>query len=364
MKIQAMVTREPNTFHLETVELDEPKGSEVRVKLVACGVCHTDAAAAAQIIPVPFPAVMGHEGVGIVEAVGPNATELKVGDHVIMSFPSCGCCDPCKRNRPYACKVSYPLFFGGKYMDGTMRMHKDGEGIATFFGQSGFATHSIVDERNAIKVDPSIDLAPLCSLGCGIQTGAGSVLNKLKPEPGSSLVVIGCGAVGMAAIMAAKIAGCSIIIGVDVVPERLALAKELGATHVVNGREVNTVEEVRKITDGGANYSVECSGVPALGLQAIDCLGLEGQAVFVSVTGDKTITITPEAQIMTPCRTISGLVEGGSNPKTFIPKLVQFYAEGKLPVDKLTKYYKFTEIEQAFADSHSGEVIKPVLIFD
>ncbi len=363
MEIKAMVTHTENQLSLETVELDDPQGSEVRVKLVACGVCHTDSAALAHFIPVQFPAIMGHEGVGIVESVGPAVEDLKVGDHVIMTFPSCGCCKPCLKGHPYACEISHVLMFDGTYKDGTKRLHQNGEDISSFFGQAGFATYAIVDERNAVKVDPEVDLAPLCSLGCGVQTGAGTVLNRMKPEPGSAIAVFGCGAVGMAAIMAAKIAGCSKIIGVDVVPSRLELAKELGATDVVNGKQCNAVEAIKALTDGGANYSIECSGVPALGVQAIDCLGLEGLSVIVSVTGDLEMTIKPEPMIMTPCRTFAGLVEGGSNPKVFIPKLVQFCKEGKLPVEKMCKYYKFEEIEQAFADSHSGEVIKPVLLF-
>lgn len=364
MEIKAMVTHETNQLSLETVELDDPKATEVRVKMTACGVCHTDAAALAQFIPVKLPAIMGHEGVGIVDKIGDAVEDLKVGDHVIMTFPSCGLCPSCRRGHPYACKIMNPLMFDGTYKDGTKRLHQNGEDISSFFGQAAFATYSVVDSRNAIKVDPDVELAPLCSLGCGVQTGAGTVLNRIRPEPGTSIAVFGCGAVGMSAIMAAKIAGCSTIIGVDAVPSRLELAKELGATNVINGKDADAVAEIRKITDGGANYSVECSGVIALANQAIDCLGVEGTAVIVSVTGELEMKIKPEPMIMNPSRTFAGIVEGGSNPQIFIPKLVQYYKEGRLPIDKMTKYYKFEDIQKAFDDSHSGAVIKPILTFD
>jgi aryl-alcohol dehydrogenase len=363
MKIQAAVTREKGKFEMNTIELAAPKTGEVLVKLVASGVCHTDTAVLNQFLPVTFPMVLGHEGVGVVEAVGPGVAELKVGDHVILSFPSCGVCDKCHEGHPYVCDDSFQLFFGGVYKDGTKRLSDDGGEIAALFGQGSFANYAVVDERSAVRVDKDVDLKPLCSLGCGVQTGAGAVLNRMKPTPGSSIVVFGCGAVGMSGIMAAKIAGCSTIIAVDVVESRLNLAKELGATHVINGKQCNTPEEVKRITGKGANYALEASGVPALAIQMLDSVAREGLAVIVSVTGDAQVPICLEGQLMSPSVTLAGVVEGGANPKTFIPLLVKFFKEGKLPVDKMCRYYQFDEIEQAFHDSHTGEVIKPILCF-
>ena len=364
MKVTAAVTREKGKLAIETVELDPPKASEVLVRIVASGVCHTDSAGMNQLIPVALPAIFGHEGVGVVEEVGIGVEGLKKGDRVILTFPSCGTCRPCIEGKPYACEIMNNLFFDGTYKDGTKRFHKDGEYISSFFGQGAFADHVVVDARNAVKVDIDEEqLAYLCSLGCGVQTGAGSVLNRCKPEPGSSLVVFGCGGVGMAAIMAAKIAGCSTIIGVDVVPSRLQLAMEVGATHVVNGKECDAVEEIRKITGGGADFSIECSGIPALTLQALSCLRRCGTCVVASVTGDAEVPIALEPLLMNKSVTLAGLPEGGSNPQVFIPQLVQFYKEGKLPVDKLVKFYDFKDIEQAFHDSHAGVTIKPILRF-
>ncbi len=363
MKIKAALTHKPGELVIEEAELAAPKSNEVLVKMVACGVCHTDTAGMNQFIPVTLPVVLGHEGVGIVEEAGSDVTSLAPGDHVIISFPSCGSCGPCEHGHPFACDIRNDLMFNGSYKDGTKRISQNGEDVSSFFGQGSFATYTVVDARNAVKIDPEVDLKALCSLGCGINTGAGAVLNRLKPEEGSSLVVFGCGAVGMAAVMAGKIAGCSTIIAVDVVDSRLEMAKELGATHTINGKTENTVERVREITGGGANYSAECSGVPALTIQALECLTTMGTACISSVTGDTAIELKVEPLLMNPSRTLCGLTEGGSNPQEFLPKLVQYYKEGKLPVDKLNHYYKFDDIHQAFEDSHSGKVIKPILVF-
>lgn len=364
MQITAAVTHEQGKLTIENVELAEPKASEIRVKIVAAGVCHTDSAGINQVIPVTLPAIFGHEGVGIVEEVGVGVDTLKPGDKVILSYPSCGCCPSCTEGATYACEDMNRLFFDGSYKDGTKRLSKDGQDISSFFGQGSFATHVVVDARNAVKVDVELDdLKKLCSLGCGVQTGAGAVLNALVPEPESSLVVFGCGGVGMAAIMAAKIRGCSKIIAVDVVPSRLELALELGATHTVNGKEVDTVAAIKEITGGGANYSVECSGIPMLIKQALQCLRRLGKCCLVSVTGDAEVPIALEPLIMNPSVSLIGATEGCSAPQVFIPKLVQFFKEGRLPVDKLVKFYPFENIEEAFEDSHKGVTIKPILTF-
>lgn len=365
MKIAASVTHKPGQLSIEEVELAAPKASEVLVRTIACGVCHTDAAALHLFIPVTLPIVLGHEGVGIVEEVGSEVTTLKKGDRVIMSFPSCGHCGYCHEDHPYACDNLNTLFFDGTYNDGTKRISQNGTEVSSFFGQGSFADHVIVDARNAVKADVATDddLAALCSLGCGVQTGAGAVLNRIKPKKGSSMVVFGCGGVGMSAIMAAAIAGCNTIIGVDIVPSRLALAKELGATHVINSNETDPVAEIKRITNGGAHSSVESSGIANVTLQALGCLRREGIAVVLSVTGPETISLPLEALIMNPSVTLAGLSEGASNPQTFIPELVQYYKEGRLPVDKLVKFYDFKEIEKAFEDSHNGVTIKPILRF-
>lgn len=367
MKIKAAVCREKGALAIEEVELAAPKMGEILVKMVASGVCHTDSSARDLFIPATLPMVLGHEGVGIVESVGEGVSEFAPGDKVIISFPYCGECEACRIGHPYACEDSFHLFFHGRYKDGTTRVTgADGTEIGSLFGQGSFGTYAVCDASSAVKVDVEIeDLKALCSLGCGVQTGAGAVLNRMAPRPGTTFVVFGCGAVGIAAIMAAKIAGCSTIIGVDIVPSRLDLALECGATDVINGRECADVPaEIKRLCGGkGAHFALEASGVPALGLQMLDSMRREGLAVIVSVMGDKTMPVLIENQIMSPSVTLAGIVEGGSNPKVFIPELVKYYKEGRLPVGKMAKYYKFEDIEEAFEASHNGSVIKPVLVF-
>ena len=364
-KVFASVTHKPGQLSIEEVELSAPKASEALVKIVACGVCHTDSAALHSFIPVTLPIVLGHEGVGIVEEVGSDVTALAKGDRVILSFPSCGKCDYCHEGHPYACDNLNTLFFDGAYSDGTKRFSQNGTEISSFFGQGSFSDHVIVDVRNAVKVsiDSDEDLANLCSLGCGAQTGAGAVLRCLKPKKGSSIVIFGCGGVGLNAVMAAAIAGCSTVIGVDIVDSRLELAKELGATHIINSRQTGAVAEIKRITEGGTHYSVEASGMASVTLQALACLRRKGTAVLLSVTGPEEISLPLEALIMNPSVTLTGLCEGASDPQTFIPELVRYYKEGRLPVDKLNKFYDFKDIEKAFKDSHDGITIKPILRF-
>lgn len=367
MKITAAVTHKAGDLSIEEVELAPPKASEVLVKILAAGVCHTDAAGIAGYIPwITFPQVFGHEGVGIVEEVGAAVDTLKPGDRVALTFPSCGYCGYCLAGQPYACDYLNDLFFSGRYKDGTFRLSQNGTEIGSFFAQGSFADHVVIDARNAVKVEGVTDdqLKYLCSMGCGVQTGAGSVLNRIKPEPATSLVVFGTGGVGMSAVMAAVIAGCTKIIAVDIVQSRLDMAKEFGATDVINAKEVDdVVGRIKEITNGGANYSVESSGVPDLSLTALQCLRRLGTAVVVSVTGPAEISIPIEMTIMNPSVNFAGLTEGGSNPQVFIPQLTEYYKAGKLPIDKLVKFYDFKDIGKAFEDSHTGVTIKPILTF-
>jgi len=366
MHITAAITHAKGQLAIEEAEVAEPKATEVLVRMVAAGVCHTDAAGIEQFIPVTLPAIFGHEGVGVVEEAGGAVDDLKPGDMVIMTYPSCGYCDYCRDAHPFACDSFNFLAFSGTFKDGTKRFSQAGVEISSFFGQGSFATHAIVDARNAVKVEGVTEdqLAYMCSLGCGVQTGAGMVLNVFKPRPATSIAVFGCGGVGMAAIMAAKVAGCSQILAVDVNPDRLALALELGATATVNAAEVtDTVEAVKDLSGGGVHYAAEASGVPQLTLTAVQSLRRLGHACVVSVTGPGTIELPIEPALMNPSCSLTGITEGGANPKVFIPQLAEYYKAGLLPIDRLVRVYDFADIRQAFDDSHSGVTIKPVLKF-
>lgn len=364
MKIKAAVTWGVGApFTMEEVELAAPKDDEILVKIAACGVCHTDEAAQTQAIPVPLPAVLGHEGSGIVEAVGRNVKEFKPGDAVAMSFGFCGTCDNCRSAHQHACENFNAINFGGVMPDGTTRLSKDGKPIASFFGQSSFATYAIVNAASAVKLPEGVDPKLAAPLGCGIQTGAGAVLNRLRPAFGSSIAVFGCGTVGMSAIMAARIAGCEKIIAVGGNANSLKLAMELGATHTVNRKETNDiVGDIKAITGGGVHYAIDTSGVADFVKKALASCRFMGTAVVLGATGDVTFNIQQE--LMGEAKSLIGIVEGDAIPKLFIPKLMEYYRDGRFPFDKLIKFYPFAEINTAFKESHEGKCIKAVLVME
>lgn len=364
MKMQAIVSRADKYFNLEPVELTAPNANEVLVRVVASGVCHTDSTVLDGLMATPYPVVLGHEGAGIVEQIGSAVTTVKPGDHVVMGFASCGHCELCLSGKNGACDHFDQLNFAGKNRYGLSVMSTEkGEAISQFFGQSSFAHYSTVHEMNLVKVSKDIDLRYLGPLGCGIMTGSASVINVMQPPVGSSLVVFGSGAVGLSALMAANLVGCSKIIAVDIHDERLALAKTLGATHVVNSSKEEVVQAIKTITQGGANFSFETTGVDQVQLQAINCLKNYGKMMTVAV-GKKDIALNLTRDIVVRSITLRGIIEGDAVPQLFIPKMIDSWTQGKFPFDKLVQFYQPEAIEQAFADSKSGKVIKPVIIFD
>jgi aryl-alcohol dehydrogenase len=362
--MKAAVVRAPGKpLSIERVTLGAPRRDEVLVRVVACGVCHTDLVVRDQEFSSPLPAILGHEGAGIVEAVGEEVTSVAPGDHVLMSYMYCGECYLCDSGHPAHCQHVGPINFGGGRLDGsTSTTDASGEVLHDhFFGQSSFAEYSIASVNNVVKVPKDLPLELLAPLGCGLQTGAGAVLNALKVRPGSAFVAFGCGAVGLAAVMAARIAGATTIIGVDINPQRLELARELGATHVVNGAESDPVAKIMEITGKGADFSLECSGRPQVLRQAIDCLGFFGTCGIVGATREGTEVPFNVNSVMIPAKRIMGIVQGDVISKTFIPTLIEFYRQGRFPFDRLLKNYDFDDINQAISDSESGKVIKPVL---
>jgi aryl-alcohol dehydrogenase len=261
--VAAVVHEQDAPFSLEEVEIDEPRGSEVLVRMVAAGLCHTDLSARSGVVPFPLPGVMGHEGAGVVEAIGAGVRRVAPGDQVLASFSSCGVCPECGAGRPFYCRDFLPLnLFAGTRADGTHTLHLGGTPISGhFFGQSSFARHALVDERCLVRMSPEAPLRTLAPLGCGIQTGAGAVLNALRPEPGCTLVVFGTGAVGAAAIMAAALSGAARIVAVDLLPERLELARDLGATHTVDAGAGDAVDALMEMSSGrGVDYTIEATG--------------------------------------------------------------------------------------------------------
>jgi len=362
MEITAAVVREAGgEFRMENLTLDGPKENEALVKIAACGVCHTDDVARNQIIPVPLPAVFGHEGCGVIEALGPGMGDFHPGDRVLFSFGYCGVCENCRSGHPYACLENRRLNFSGEHFDGTKRLHKGEEPVSAFFGQGAFATYAVVHRNNLIPAPKDLPLELLAPLGCGIQTGAGAVLNYLKPEAGSGILITGCGAVGLSAVMAAVIAGCRPIIACDLNPDRLRLAEELGATYVLRGDlEADLPGAVKALTGGyGVHAAVDCTGSGKCVRTSLNCVRSRGICAVVGATQELTIHV--ENELMGAAKTLGGVVEGCCVPQLFIPRLLDFYREGRFPFDRLIEYYPFGDINRAFADTKAGKTVKAVL---
>jgi aryl-alcohol dehydrogenase len=352
-------------FSIEEVELDAPRSDEVLVRMVATGLCHTDLSVQSGIIPFPLPGVVGHEGAGIVEAVGAAVTRVGVGDHVLASFTSCGVCANCIGGHPAYCVDFLPLnLLGGRRADGSHTLSQNGMPLnAHFFGQSSLAHHALIDERSLVKVDADAPLDLLAPLGCGIQTGAGAVLNVLKPEPGATVAVFGAGAVGMAAVMATRLSGAARIIAVDLVDSRLELAQELGATDAVNAGGGGAIDGIMQLTGGrGVSYSLECSGSTHALADAIAVLAPLGTCAVIGAPQAGS-TVPVDVNFMLNGRRIAGVTEGDSNPEGFIPALVALWEEGRFPIDRMMKKYPFEDLDKAADDAHSGAVIKAVLTF-
>ena len=365
MRITAAVARSPHQpLSVETLELASPRGNEILVRLVAVGVCHTDIAMRDQVYPVPQPIVLGHEGAGIVEEVGAEITKVKPGDHVLMSYNSCGACPSCLANATSYCHDFFGRNFAGVRPDLSSPISQDGGPIhGNFFGQSSFATHAICHARNVVPVPSDLPLQKLAPLACGVQTGAGAVFNGLAVKPGSSFAVFGSGSVGLSAIIAAHLAGAATIVAVDRVAARLALARELGATHTVDASMTDPVAALLDITSFGANCTLDTTGVATVIRQAVDSLAPRGTCAILGASPPGTEICFDAVHLMTAGRQVRGTVEGDSTPEHFIPMLAELYRQGRFPFDRLLQFYPFEEINQAMADAEAGRTVKAVLLF-
>jgi aryl-alcohol dehydrogenase len=349
-------------FALQELELGELRANEVLVRVAAAGICHTDLIVRDQWYPVPLPAVLGHEGAGVVERVGSAVVGLASGDRVGMSFDSCGRCPTCQTGRPSYCHAFFEHNFAAARADGTSALSRRGELIhGHFFGQSCFATHAVASERNVVRLPDAIPLDVAAPFGCGIQTGAGAVLNVLRAPAGSSIAIFGTGTVGLAAVLGAVVAGCTTIIGIDVNPARLELARELGATHAIDARETDAVAQIQAITGVGADFSLETTSSPAVLRQAVECTGPTGVCGLIGAPAFGTEVSLDMNSILVAGRTLRGIVEGDSVPSLFLPRLVELWEQGRFPVDRLMTFFDFDQINEAAAAAEAGTVVKPVL---
>ena len=351
-------------FKIEELELDEPRPDEVLVRIVACGICQTDSHAWHQHRPVPLPAILGHEGAGVVERIGSTVTSVAAGEHVVLSYQACGRCRQCFGGHYPYCDRAADANFAAARLDGSNGVHRrGGAGIAGdvhghFFGQSSFATYALTTERNTVKVPDDVPLEILAPLGCGLQTGAGAVLNTFGMSPRESIAVFGTGAVGLAAVMAARVIAAGAIIAVDINAQRLAVASELGATHTINPRDADVSTELHRITGRGVNYVFETSGREEMLRHAVNALAPLGQVGLVASAGsDATVGV---ANLMLG-KQVRGIIQGDAVPQLFIPQLIELYKAGRFPFDRLLRHFPFEKINEAFAAAASGDVIKPVL---
>lgn len=373
LDIQAAVATASNTpFAVTELILKAPAANEIRVKIVATSVCHTDLMTKGKAL-CAFPIVLGHEGVGIVDALGSDVSGFDIGDHVILSYDYCGNCPQCSNDKPSYCDDHGSLNFAGTRPNGE-KTHRstgsDGADIfGSFFQQSSFATYALSHASNTIKVDKSLPLATLAPLGCGVQTGAGTVFNTLQVEAGSNIAVFGCGCVGLSAIMAARIAGAKNIIAVDINPARREMAMELGATHSIAPADFDDaskiVEHIKTATQsGGCNYAIDTTGIPAVLRQAFDCCGPLGVTAMIA-PGAPGTEVSIEMLGLLPGKSLRGVVQGDSVSKEFIPKLIKHWQQGEFPFDRLiTTFDGIDNIETAASAMAKGDVIKPVVIID
>ncbi|WP_037140331.1 NAD(P)-dependent alcohol dehydrogenase [Rhodococcoides fascians] len=366
MRITAAVVREPETpFQIEELDLDAPRPGEVRVRVHSVGICHTDIGVQRQWLPVPLPLVLGHEGSGEIDAVGDGVTRFAVGDKVVVTFDACGICITCRQGLPAYCIEFTMRNVSGGRLDGTNAISTiSGDRVnGNFFAQSTFASYAVANERNIVKVPEDVDLSLLGPLGCGIQTGAGTVMNKLRPQAGSSLVVFGVGAVGLSAVMAARVVGCESVIAVDLVDERLDVAREVGATHTLRGDADALVDTIREITGTGADFAVDTTASTAVVRTAVSALAPAGTCAVLGFGKAGTEVRVDMLELLMAGKTIVGVTEGNSRPHEFIPRLIELYRQGRFPIDRLVKKYSFQEINQAVEDLETGVAIKPVLVF-
>ena len=364
MQVRAAVLRAGNgPFTIEDLELEGPRDNEVLVRMVAVGMCHTDLLS--RELPPEFftgPQVYGHEGSGVVEALGTGVSDLAVGDHVVLSFNHCGTCPACGKGKlPYCYNFGQYNMSGGRTDGSKAFTGADGIPVGShFFGQSSFASHSVVARTSVVKVDPSYDLSMMGPLGCGVQTGAGAILNTLDVQPGSSVVITGAGALGLSAVMAATVAGATTIVAVDRHASRLELATKFGATSILSGTPAEITAGILDATGGGADYAFDTTGNAAVvraafeGLNNLGTIGLAGVG-FGDITLDYLSLIGG--------RTITGVMEGDSTPNEFIPRLAALNADGRFPYHELITTFPIEQINDAEAASANGSVIKPVLVF-
>jgi S-(hydroxymethyl)glutathione dehydrogenase/alcohol dehydrogenase len=355
--VKAAVLREvKQPMTIEEVGIDEPGPGQVLVKTAASGVCHSDQHFIDGLWPAPLPAILGHEAAGVVERVGPGVTYVEPGDHVIGLFvPFCGLCRFCTTGRPNLCSSGRNL---------TPVLHIGDRAVAPFISLSSFAEYMMVSENGLVKIRKDVPLDRAALVGCGVMTGVGAAINTAKVEPGSACAVIGTGGVGLNVIQGCVLAGAERVIAIDINTNKLEMAREFGATHVIDASKEDPVAKVRELTGGGADYAFEVIGLPQAITQAFDMVRSGGEAVVVGMA-----PLGSEASISAPAflqeKVLRGCIYGSTRPRHDMPRLLDLYMAGKLKLDELvSRSYPLEGINDAFTALKNGEVARSVIVFD
>jgi S-(hydroxymethyl)glutathione dehydrogenase/alcohol dehydrogenase len=369
MDIRAAVAWEAGKpLSIETIQLEGPKGSEVRIEVKATGICHTDKFTLSGADPEGiFPSILGHEGAGVVVDVGPNVKSLKKGDHVIPLYtPECRECKSCTSQKTNLCTSIRATQGKGLMPDGTSRFSKNGKPIYHYMGCSTFANYTVMPEIAVAKVRQDAPFEKICYIGCGVTTGVGAVIFTAKVEPGANVVVFGLGGIGLNVIQGARIAGADMIVGVDINPKREQMARKFGMTHFVNPNEIegDLVPHLVELTGGGADYSFECVGNTTLMRQALECCHRGwGVSTIIGVAGAGQEISTRPFQLVTGRRWI-GTAFGGARGRTDVPKIVDWYMNKKINIDDLiTHVMPLEDVNKAFDLMTRGESIRSVVIY-
>lgn len=364
MKTKAAVVREVGQLTIETVELDPPKSGEVLVRMGAAGVCHSDLHNLRAELRATPPMVLGHEGAGVVEAVGDGVTRVKPGDHILINWlPGCGACEICLSGYPILCERLADSTFKGMLLDGTSRLQTlDGVRLKHFLSAATMSEFAVICEDSAIPIPDDVPFDVAAIIGCAVVTGVGAVVNTGRARAGDSAAVIGCGGVGLSAIQGCQLAGCYPIIAVDVMESKLEFARRMGATHTVNAREEDVVETLHGLTHNGPDFVFDTVGSAATIPQAVQAIRPAGTAVLVGLHSGMGDVAIPATHLILKNKRLLGSFVGSMNPWIDLPKLVELYRAGRLQVDDLiTKRYPLDDLQQAFDDMEAGKVARGVL---
>jgi S-(hydroxymethyl)glutathione dehydrogenase/alcohol dehydrogenase len=367
MRIQAAVSRTVNQLAVEEVELQEPQPGEVLVRMRAAGVCHSDLHTYKGELRTVPPVVLGHEGAGVVERVGPGVTKVQPGDRVLINWlPACMECPSCLAGRPTLCEELPKTTLQSRMPDGSMRHTAlDGLALKPYLSSATMGDYAVIHQNGLVPLPDDVSFEVGAVIGCAVMTGVGAVLNTAQIVPGSSAVVIGCGGVGLSALLGCVLAGCYPLIAVDVEPRKLEFARELGATHTLNGRSDDVVQELRALTRIGPDYAFDSVGAVATMVQALTCVRPGGTAVVMGMHALKQEVPIPAGVLIAQNKRLLGSFAGSSRPLVDLPKLLTLYQGGRLPVDRLISHrYPLNQVTQAFADLEAGKVARGVLVME